>query len=309
MALHRLATVPALIVLALGPVILPASADEQKGHSHQLAPPPSSIGAPAPAAPSVRMTMEQLHAVGGVPPGWRFALPPGDAAAGRKVFVDLKCYACHAVRGEQFPLTPGESPTGPDLTGMGSHHPAEYLGESVVNPSAVVLEGRGWVGGDGRSTMPAYRDLTVGQLLDLVAYLGSLKAPHGDAAAARTPPRIKELGPFTVRLEFKPRGQPPAPGSDRAGELMVFVADRISGQPIPYLNVFARLDIAGQPGPGRLVKLNPALGREGPLYMADVSIPPEARQIGLTVGPMSARVQPGMPEWVRQLYTVNFDWP
>ena len=55
--------------------------------------------------------MDALHAAGGVPPGWRFTLPPGDPAAGRQVYVDLKCYACHAIKGEQFPLKPGEAAT------------------------------------------------------------------------------------------------------------------------------------------------------------------------------------------------------
>jgi len=119
-----------------------------------------------------RMTMEELHASGGVPPGWIFAPPAGDAARGREVFARLECFTCHAIRGAAF--APPSRP-GPDLTGVGGHHPAGYLAESIMNPNAVIVEGRGYTGPDGRSIMPDYRDsLSVGDLIDLVAYLKSL---------------------------------------------------------------------------------------------------------------------------------------
>ena len=58
---------------------------------------------------------------------------------------------------------------------MGEHHPAGYLAESILNPNAVIVEGPGYSGPDGRSTMPDYRDaLSVADLIDLVAYLRSL---------------------------------------------------------------------------------------------------------------------------------------
>jgi copper resistance protein D len=120
----------------------------------------------------VRTTMEALHASGGVPPGWLFTPPAGDAARGRRVFARLQCYACHAVAGESFPPPTG---AGPELSGMGEHHPAGYLVESILNPNAVIVEGHGYTGADGRSTMPDYRDsLSVAELIDLVAYLRSL---------------------------------------------------------------------------------------------------------------------------------------
>jgi len=120
----------------------------------------------------VRTTMEALHASGGVPPGWLFTPPTGDAARGRTVFGRLQCYACHAIAGESFPPPTG---AGPELTGMGEHHPAGYLAESILNPNAVIVEGPGYSGPDGRSTMPDYRDaLSVADLIDLVAYLRSL---------------------------------------------------------------------------------------------------------------------------------------
>jgi mono/diheme cytochrome c family protein len=127
--------------------------------------------------------MEELHRNGGVPRGWKFTLPGGDAARGRRVFADLECYKCHAVAGGNFPPA-GADPNnaGPELTGMGPYHPAEYFAESVLDSNAVIVEGPGYTGPDGRSIMPGYADsMTVTQLVDLVAYLRSLTAgePHG----------------------------------------------------------------------------------------------------------------------------------
>jgi mono/diheme cytochrome c family protein len=120
--------------------------------------------------------MEELHHHGGVPPGWRFAFPEGDPRAGRAVFEKLECYKCHAIQGESFPNAPRQpGDSGPELTGMGTHHPAEYFGESILSPNAVIVTGPGYTGPDGLSVMPDYRDtLTVAELIDLVAYLKAL---------------------------------------------------------------------------------------------------------------------------------------
>ena len=129
------------------------------------------------ATPPIRTTMEALHASGGVPKGWKFLMPPGDAAKGRAVFVTMECFACHEVKGEDFPKSSkrGHEP-GPELTGMGSHHPAEYFAESIINPNRVIVQGTGYTGSDGLSKMPGYSDtMTVQQLVDVVAYLKSLK--------------------------------------------------------------------------------------------------------------------------------------
>jgi mono/diheme cytochrome c family protein len=140
-----------------------------------------SASMPAP----IRATMSELHAHGGVPNGWKFLLPPGDAAEGRKVFASMECYACHEVKGETFPQNP-KTPraTGPALTGMGAHHPAEYFAESIINPNRVIVQGPGYAGADGLSKMPSYADsMTLKQLVDVVAYLKSLKAGEmGDMA-------------------------------------------------------------------------------------------------------------------------------
>jgi len=133
--------------------------------------PPSPAPLARATTPGPHVSMMVLHASGGVPPGWRFSLPPGSVERGRATFVDLGCPTCHAV-GPQHPAGSG---TGPDLAGMGSHHPAGYFAESILNPDAVIVEGAGYVGPDGRSIMPSYPDLTAGQLADLVTYLQSLR--------------------------------------------------------------------------------------------------------------------------------------
>lgn len=165
--------------LALGAsclMVVAGWAQMQMGeHTHPAGTPPQEHG----KAP-VRTTMEELHKHGGVPPGWQFTFPNGDPKAGRQVFARLECYKCHAVKGEHFPNAPKQATdTGPDLTGMGAYHPAEYFAESILNPNAVIVMGPGYTGPDGLSIMPDYREsLMVAELIDLVAYLKSLQGGH-----------------------------------------------------------------------------------------------------------------------------------
>jgi putative copper resistance protein D len=124
----------------------------------------------------IHATLEGLHETGGVPAGWTFRLPGGDAERGRAVFARLECFRCHRLRGESY-LAP--SAAGPELTGIGGHHPAAYIAESIVNPNAVIVAGPGYTGPDGRSTMPDYRErLSVADLEDLVAYLEAQGGEH-----------------------------------------------------------------------------------------------------------------------------------
>src|SRR5205809_2780222 len=108
------------------------------------------------------------------PTGWRFTLPNGDAAEGRAVFQKYECQYCHEVRGEDFPFAAVDY--GPELSQMGPLHPLEYFAEPIMNPNAVAaLEYRG---ADGKSTMPTYNNkMTVQELIDVSAYLASLKPP------------------------------------------------------------------------------------------------------------------------------------
>jgi hypothetical protein len=264
----------------------------------------------APAAGSTRITMQALHSAGGVPPGWRFSLPAGDPAGGRQAFIDLKCYTCHAIQGQQFPLGPGEAATaGPDLTGMARHHPTGYLVESILNPNAVLVEGPGFIGGDGRSIMPASPDMTVAQLVNLLAYLEATTREAGH----HTPDEAREqtAGGYRVRLVYRPGEHdhsPPGagPSSPGRGRLLAFITDAASGQPIPYAPVTARIDVSGKAG--RPLKLAPAMGAMGFHYAAQVALPQNTSKVTLAIGPPALELEPGAPGQLARAQTVVFEW-
>lgn len=135
----------------------------------------------------VRITDEELHRHGGMPPGWQFTLPAGDSEAGRAVFIKLECYSCHQVQGEKIPASETEPRPGPDLTDMGGHHPAEYFAEAILYPNAVIITEPGYTGEDGLSIMPSYADLlTLEEWTDLVAYLKSLTPGHAHMTHGHT---------------------------------------------------------------------------------------------------------------------------
>jgi hypothetical protein len=112
------------------------------------------------------------------------------------------------VKGESFPASGGDAKNvGPELTGMGNQHPAEYFAESILAPNAVVLDGPGYIGPDGKSIMPSYADsLSVTQLVDLVAFIQSLTGGGHTHGAA---PAEKSTEVYTVRLAYH--------GGDHAG--------------------------------------------------------------------------------------------
>ena len=164
--------------------------------------PSTTTAAPAlRGRPGTRIGMVELHRTGGVPPSWRFTVPPGDARAGERAFVDLGCTSCHRVAG--LAGSASDEQHGPDLTGMGGHHPPAYFAESILAPDAVLVDGPGWIGADGRSVMPSYPDLTLRQLADLVAYLQSLRTGDASAMLAGAPASAPGEVP----------APPPAPGT------------------------------------------------------------------------------------------------
>ncbi len=148
--------------------------------------------------------MDALHQLGGVPPGWQVSPLQGDVAAGRRSFKDLGCASCHKVAGEKFSESPPTGP-GPELTGMGAHHPAAYFLESIINPNAIVVDGPGWITEQGQSMMPVYPDLTVTQLEDLVAYLISLTS--GDPHAGHSMPPAANPGEGSIERPLPPATQ------------------------------------------------------------------------------------------------------
>jgi hypothetical protein len=300
-------------------------ASAQHMHHHGQAAPPAAAATATGPAP-VRITMEALHAAGGVPPGWRFTLPSGDPVAGRQAFVDLKCYACHAIQGAQFPLKPGEAATlGPDLSGVGQHHPREYLAESIVNPNAVIVDAPGYAGGDGRSLMPEFPQMTLAQLANLVAYLGGRSG--GGSADGAGDAKEQQAGRYRVRLAYVAPGPAHAHGAGHAhgashahgaashhvhaagrgpGRLVASVTDVASGQPVPYLPVRAVIEAPGKPA--MAVALGPRLGPEGFRYEGAVTLPPETRRIGLSLGPATARHLGGDPAAFARPEHLSFAW-
>jgi mono/diheme cytochrome c family protein len=177
---------------------------------------------------SVRITMDALHQLGGVPAGWQLTPLSGDVDAGRALFEELGCNSCHKVAGEKF-SEQGTTGPGPELTGMGSHHPPGYFLEAILNPDAVLVDGPGYVSHQGRSTMPVYPDLTVTQLEDLVAYLASLKSndPHAGhhmmqagagGVAAEPNPADRPAPPDTAARIFFAQSYDVVPGKVKAFE-------------------------------------------------------------------------------------------
>jgi len=172
-----------------GLVILPLACQREPRREPPRTAFPRTVNTP------IRMSMADLHQSGGVPPKWSLTLPAGDPHNGRELFIELGCAACHAVAGETFSATPPPPELGPELTGMGSHHPQAYFVESILNPDAIIVESFGYTGEDGGSTMPAYPDLTAAQLNDVVAYIQSLTDPEATQHANENP--------FTGRVDLE----------------------------------------------------------------------------------------------------------
>jgi hypothetical protein len=160
------------------------------------------------AQPGVRLSMATLHQQGGVPLGWQMTLPPGNAAAGRQAFVDFGCPSCHRIAGESFSEATSTQ-LGPELSGMGSHHPATYFAEAILNPDAVLIDAPGYLGEDGHSIMPMYPEMTIGQLSDLVAYLASLQQGGTQSCHAGGSSRLSTaVNMSAVDLRNRPQPQP-----------------------------------------------------------------------------------------------------
>src|SRR3970282_2101391 len=142
-------------LLSLGPLAVPAQQPPQPVH-------------PGPAPPAG----SPPHAAHGTPMGWKLTWPKGDPAKGREAFRNLECYSCHEVKGETFPAPTEEGKVGPELSAMGPLHDPDYFAEALINPSAVIEQGKGFQAPDGSSKMPSFNDsMAVQELIDLVAFL------------------------------------------------------------------------------------------------------------------------------------------
>ncbi len=111
------------------------------------------------------------------------AVAGGDIARGKEL-AEQNCASCHRYEGAtNAPLF-----MAPDLTNIGGYSNAAYLTESIVDPSAVVVPGYNknahknfdWYTLDEKgkrvSTMPSFAHLNNKEILDIVAFLQTLKA-------------------------------------------------------------------------------------------------------------------------------------
>ena len=193
---------------------------------------PNAAARPRPAL-GPELAMAALHAQGGVPLGWQPTLPPGDPVAGRRTFDALGCPACHRIAGETFANEVPE-PRGPELTGMGTHHPPAYFAEAIMNPDAVRIDGPGWLDDDGRSIMPAYDTMTIGELADVVAYLTSLRAADPASCHAGAP------GTAAVTMTSVPLADRPPPPATPARAFFAQSYDVLPGRVADFEAWFAR---------------------------------------------------------------------
>ncbi len=291
---------------------------KKEGHEHA-----STESAPS---TGIRITMEQLHSLGGLPRGWKFTIPPGDPAAGRKVFSDLECFKCHTVKGENFSAASARQAdeVGPDLSGMGDHHPAEYFAESILHPNKILVEGPGYIGSDGKSTMPEYLEsMTLREWVDLVAYLGGLKdLHHSQAHAGHGQKQAGEAmaGDYRITLRLtdshaghggsqaaSPHGQamPMAGTSAISKHLIAEILDRETGDAVPYLPVEAEIAAAGKT---QRVTLQGMLGGNGLHYGADVTLPSGKVQVILRVGPSTLHRMASAPDRYQKSVQATFEW-
>ncbi len=106
----------------------------------------------------------------------------GDASKGKEVVANNGCVGCH-----QIEATDAPNLMGPSLSNIGGYSTSDYLRESIVDPSAVVVPGYNrnahsnymwYTEADGKrvSTMTDYSWLEKADLEDMVAYLKTLKA-------------------------------------------------------------------------------------------------------------------------------------
>ena len=105
-----------------------------------------------------------------------FVLPPGDSQRGQQTFVELRCNACHSVKGSVERLEDEGHlqiyvQLGGEVTRVKTYGD---LVTSIVNPSHKLSRGPDprHTTPEGESKMPRYNEvMTVQQLIDITAYL------------------------------------------------------------------------------------------------------------------------------------------
>lgn len=321
------------VCAVLGAVVLVAFEGVDVGVTAQHVHPSAATPQPKPPAADGtitprRVSEDELHSGGGVPRGWRFTIERGDVARGRQAFADLECYKCHAIAGETFPAPADGKYLGPELTGMGRMHPAEYIAESVLFPNNVIVDETGYSGPDGRSVMPSYADsLTVTQWLDVVAYLKNL-TEGGEHPAGHGVERVATAGDYRIRLVYAAGGHgahaghgtagAPAThgghamaparkaGPRPAGHLMAFITERETGEAVPYLPVTAV--VQGPGGARQTLTLRPMISQSGFHYGADATLADRTEKVTLTIGATTMSVAASAKGRFTKPVSAVIDW-
>ncbi len=105
-----------------------------------------------------------------------FRLPTGNPEAGRRAFVDLRCYVCHQVKGVDVRFA-GTAAASVELGGKVSRVKSyAELVTSIINPTHKIPPGssarEAAPAGESLMTLAGLNDvMTVKQLVDLVAFL------------------------------------------------------------------------------------------------------------------------------------------
>jgi hypothetical protein len=211
---------------------------------------------------------------------------------------------------------------------MGRHHPVEYFAESILNPNAVIVTGPGYTDAEGLSIMPDYRDvMTVAEFVDLLAYLQSLKggeAHDGEASHAGHDDHgvllDQVIGDYHIRVLYhEAKADRHGAGGDGhhghgtgtskakvKNHLMVFIVDKKSKEPVPYLPVL--VEIVAPKQLARTLQLQPMMGSQGFHYGADARLPPHAARLTLSIGPTTMRVMPQAAGYYHTRQQVSLEW-
>ncbi|MBN1238939.1 MAG: cytochrome C [Gammaproteobacteria bacterium] len=114
-------------------------------------------------------------------PTFGFPIEEGDVDAGRQAFIDHRCHQCHSVAGERLPRLAGADDVMLELGGesVAVKSYAELV-TSVINPNHVIAARyrdrqllEGVLPLESPMPMPHIENMTVRQLIDLVAFLDS----------------------------------------------------------------------------------------------------------------------------------------
>lgn len=114
-------------------------------------------------------------------PDFAFPIEQGNIAAGRQAFIDHRCQRCHSVAGVDLPRVAGAPPPLLELGGETSTAKSyEELMTSIINPNHAISEryrDQQLLGADvpvdSPMPMPEIDNMTVRQLIDIVAFLDS----------------------------------------------------------------------------------------------------------------------------------------